>query len=125
MSWDAYTDQLKQQGCEHAAIVGLDGNPWTTQSPNFIITQAEALKIIQGYQDQSNFQASGIILGGEKFMFLRLDGQCIAGKKGSRPIAIRKINTALVIGVGSESTQPGTLRTAVEKQGDYLSSLNY
>ena len=72
--------------------------------------------------------ANGITLNGEKFAFLRVEGDQLLGKGKSEakaPLCVHKTNQALVIAVGTQTAQAGQLNMAVGRLGEYLSSQNY
>lgn len=125
--WDAYRDNLLAgRNCSDAAIIGLDGNIWTSSPGLAAITPAQAKAIVGGFTNGSSLQASGIHLGQTKFMFLQSDDQQIQGKKGStQGVSIAKCNQCVVIGVYGDGMQAGNCRKSVEQIADYLKQSNY
>jgi len=125
--WDAYRDNLLAgKNCSEAAIVGVDGNVWTT-SPGLAtlnVTQAKAL--ITGFTNGTGLQSGGILLGNTKFMYLQSDKDQIQGKKGSESgVSIALCKQCLVIGIYGDGMQAGNCRKAVEAIADYLKNSGY
>ena len=68
--------------------------------------------------------ASGIKLGGEKYMYISSTDCLLRGKKGTGGLHAAKSKTTLVIGIYNDSIQPGQATIVVEKMADYLSDNN-
>ena len=86
----AYVDNLKATGqCEDGCIIGLDGTAWTG---GLAITAEEGAAIVAGFDDASGLRASGIMVAGKKFMYLRNDEEMMVGKQGQGGICIFKTN---------------------------------
>lgn len=138
MSWDSYIDNLVAQTkdgqgvahCDKAAIIGLDGSPWTTAAhANALKFQgAEASKIGSAMKsgDFSGFQSSGIFIEGIKYQFLREEDKTLvlAKKKDNGAITIQKSKTAIVIGHTKEGCQQGNVNKGVGVIAEYLESMN-
>jgi len=125
MSWDSYIkDQLLAGNCHKGAICGLDGSIWAV-SEGWGVQAAEAKTLAGGFKDQSVLQAKGIVIAGEKYMFIRADDQVIIGKKGTNGVHITKTLQAMIIGYYEQPVQPGQCAITVEALGDYLKSVNY
>ena len=60
----------------------------------FQINRGEVDKILGGMNDPSSFQASGLMCGGTKYMYLSGDGKVARGKKGTGGVHISKSNTS-------------------------------
>ena len=126
MSWQAYVDNnlVGAKKVTSGAIAGFDGSIWA-KSPSLNISAQEAKNLYAGYSNPSTFQASGIVVGGVKYMFLRVDGESLIGKKGQGGIHISKTNKALIIGVYEPPLLPTDASTGVEKIADYLRGTGY
>lgn len=107
-----------------AAVVGNEGGVWTT-SPGFDVTVAEIKTIISGFSNANGLQASGVTVGGTKYMFLQSDDNQIQGKKGATGVSIAKAGKCLIIGVYGDGQQPGNCRANVERIRDYLVTAGY
>merc|ERR1711892_1525506 len=71
----------------------------STDSANY----TELVAIHALYADPSAGYAGGFTLNGEKYTFLRIEGDQLLGKskgEGKNPVCIHKTNQALVIAVG-------------------------
>ncbi|XP_063606947.1 profilin-like [Penaeus indicus] len=125
MSWDQYVSkQLVESGnVKMGAICGLDGSVWAA-SPDLKITQEEVKTIATNF-GTDNFNTSGVVLSGERFVFLRAEEGNLRAKKGKKFLHITKTNTALIMGISEEPIQPGCCTCTVEALGDYLKGLNY
>ena len=126
MSWQTYVDQnlVGAKKVTTGAIAGFDGSIWA-RSPTLNITAQEAKNIYAGYSNPSTFQASGIVVAGVKYMFLRVEGDSLIGKKGQGGVHIAKTNKALIIGVYDAPILPTDASTGVEKIADYLKGTGY
>lgn len=124
-SWQQYIDQslLGTGTVAQAAIHGLDGNPWAT-SNGFSVSVVEASKLITGFNTPDGLY-SGVVLAGEKFMFLRATEDEIQLKKGGEKGAtISKSGKCMIIGVYDTNAgveqNAGKCSTTVGKLKDYL-----
>lgn len=131
MSWDSYIDNLLGHGgghCDMACIIGIDGSKWTTDShaAALKITAAEAATVgrAMGSGDMAPFQASGIVVAGTKYQFLRGDeGIALGKKKDQGAITLQKSKTAVVLGHTKEGGSQGNVNKAVGVIAEYLESL--
>lgn len=131
MSWDSYIDNLighTVDNCDKACIIGLDGSKWTTDAhaKSIKISGAEAATIGRVFQsgDFSPLQASGIMMEGLKYQFLRGEENLILGKKKDNgAITMQKTKTAIVIGHTKEGGAAGNTNKGVAVIADYLESL--
>jgi len=86
MSWQSYVDDhlIASGAVTKAAIVGVGGETWAT-SAGFSVSDTEAKALVTGFTDASGLQAGGIMVGGEKYMFIKCEsGKEIIGKKVRR-----------------------------------------
>lgn len=67
----------------HAAILGQDGGVWAS-SPDFPEpSEEEVAAIMKGFDDAAALAATGLRIGGEKYMVVAGEpGEAIRGKKG-------------------------------------------
>jgi len=126
MSWSSYiSDQLVGSGnVTKAAIHGLDGNCWAS-SDTLKVTPEEVLKMVNGFSNQDELRASGLMIGGTKFFFLSAADGVLRGKKGTQGCHICKTNTGVIIAIYEEPIQPGQCANTVESLADYLKGVNY
>jgi len=134
MSWDGYIDSVlggAKGNADQACIIGLNGGPWTTAGHgcniNLQPTEAQTIAAAMNSGDYSTFQASGILIGGQKYRFLRGDTEegLVLGKlKENGAITIQKSETAIVIAHTAEGKQQGESNTGVKGVVDYLKGLN-
>lgn len=125
MSWDSYRDTITNSGAaKMAAVVGLEGGVWSATA-GLNVTVEEIRVLIGGLTNPSTFQSSGVVVGGEKYMYLQSDDNQIQGKKGSSGISVAKAGKCLIIGVYGDGQQPGNCRTQVERIRDYLVTSGY
>lgn len=131
MSWDSYIDNLLGHTAGHAdkaCIIGKDGSMWTTnkEANALKITAAEAATIGNAFRimDFSSFQASGVLLEGVKYQFLRGEENIVLGKKKDLgAITLQSSKTAVVIGHTKEGGSQGNTNKGVSVIADYLESL--
>jgi len=134
MSWDGYIDSTLGGAKGHAdkaCIIGLNGGPWTTSAHacniNLVGTEAQVIAGAMNSGDYTTFQSNGILIGGEKYRFLRGDAEegLVLGKlKDNGAITIQKSETAVVIGHTAEGKQQGETNTGVKTIVDYLKGMN-
>jgi len=130
-SWDAYIDILishTKGHCDQAAIIGIDGSVWTSNShPKILIVSAsEAVKIGNVFKsgDFTEFQVNGIRVGGEKYRFIRGYDNIALGKlKDLGSISLQSSKSAVVIGHTKEGGSQGYTNRGVAVIADYLESL--
>jgi len=138
MSWDSYIDNLLAQTkdasgqthCDKACIIGLDGSPWTTTGHANAIKLAggEGAKIGACFKSKnfSEMMASGVLIEGTKYQFLREEeGKFVLGKKKDMgAVTLQSSKTAVVIGHTKEGCQQGNTNKGVSVIAEYLESLN-
>lgn len=125
MSWDSYRDTLTASGHVHkAAIVGVEGGVWTKHA-DFDISQDEIKNLNAAFANPSQLREKGVIVAGQKYMYLQSDDQQIQGKKGATGISVAKATKCLIIGTYTDGQQAGNCRTNVERIRDYLVTSGY
>lgn len=109
-SWAPYLELLKKdksQGVKAAAIYGLDGAKWAAS------TEAKAGEIAAlavGMKDNAKFQASGIVFGGVKYMYLTARSPTgVIGRKGPNSILLRTTNKAIIIVITHDGVNPANI----------------
>jgi len=123
--WDAWINPLVEaKACKSVGIYGHDGSPWA-QSKGFSVSAQEVKTILQGIGKPDAFAASGVMVAGTKYMFLRAQDNYVFGKKGASGSGAYKTPKALIIGVYDENTQAGTFNAALGKQADALANAGY
>lgn len=132
MSWQAWADNMVQQGAFYCGIHGRDGNPWAACNMNLQQSEAAKLEEIIRKNDQSVY-GSGVTLNGHKWTVVRLEedtntlvikGKEDANKESTMTICLTK--GALVFGANKDSTHSGNqIRSVVEATRTNLSNLGY
>ena len=110
--------------CNHAAIIGHDGNTWAT-SAGFAVAPAEGKAIVAGFANSQPLAASGVKVAGVKYMFLRCDGRTILGKKGTSGVHCVKTGKAVLVVVYDQPITAGQCSVVVEKLADYLIGVGF
>eukprot|EP00179_Madagascaria_erythrocladioides_P004539 CAMPEP_0198310286 /NCGR_PEP_ID=MMETSP1450-20131203/2407_1 /TAXON_ID=753684 ORGANISM="Madagascaria erythrocladiodes, Strain CCMP3234" /NCGR_SAMPLE_ID=MMETSP1450 /ASSEMBLY_ACC=CAM_ASM_001115 /LENGTH=125 /DNA_ID=CAMNT_0044013103 /DNA_START=72 /DNA_END=449 /DNA_ORIENTATION=- len=125
MSWQDYvsTNLVGSGMCKKAAIIGLDGGMWADGGSGLQGTEGAAVAKL--FQDPGSAFASGIRVGGTKYLCIKADERSIYGKKGAGGVVCVKTNMAVLIGIYDETVQPGQCTATVEKLADYLLENNY
>ena len=123
MSWQAYVDDnlLASGSVTAAGIYDLQGNPWA-YSAGFAAQIAE-VAAISGHlhADASGLAATGLVIAGVKYMFVRGEtGEMVVGKKGNEGVVVYKCNTCLVVAYHNDKIQPGACNMTVGKLVDFL-----
>merc|ERR1712142_526414 len=126
MSWDKYvSDQLLATGyVQKGAICGLDGSVWSV-SEGWGVQGPEITSLANAFKDPSPLHQKGIVIAGEKYMFLSATDEVLRGKKQANGVHIAKTNTAMIIGYYADPVKPGQCANAVESLSDYLKGVNY
>mmetsp|Transcript_3397 Transcript_3397/g.8832 ORF Transcript_3397/g.8832 Transcript_3397/m.8832 type:complete len:129 (+) Transcript_3397:75-461(+) len=123
MSWQAYVDDhLVGSGTvSQAAIIGVGAyDTWAT-SPGFTVSTEEAKALIDGLKNTDSFASNGIILNGQKYMYIKSDGgKEVHGKKGATGCSAFKGNTFVIVCVHDDTIQPGQCSATGGKLADYL-----
>eukprot|EP00997_Jenningsia_sp_PLL12_P009165 NODE_6078_length_532_cov_174.248447_g5323_i0.p1 GENE.NODE_6078_length_532_cov_174.248447_g5323_i0~~NODE_6078_length_532_cov_174.248447_g5323_i0.p1 ORF type:complete len:128 (-),score=15.00 NODE_6078_length_532_cov_174.248447_g5323_i0:80-463(-) len=127
MSWQTYVDSnlLGSGACTQGALLSIaDGSVWAT-SAGFAISPEEGKNIVAGIKDPSKFQASGIVMGGQKYFATKADANLAYGKLGSGGCCLAGSAQAITIGVYGEGIPPPSCNKAVEDVRDYLAGVGY
>ena len=78
-----------------------------------------------GFDDASALRASGIILAGKKFMYLRNDEEMMCGKAGQGGVTIFKTGQAIIMGTYNQDMTSAMNTKEVGKMADYLKEVGY
>jgi len=126
MSWQSYVDnQLMGSGMvEKAIIAGHDGTIWA-KSDNINPSTDELNKLSSSFSDQSALTMSGLVIGGEKFIYLSGSDRVVRCKKGKSGLHAMKTQQAVLVAVFTEPVQHPHVASIVESLGDYLIGLQY
>merc|ERR1712060_99272 len=132
MSWQEYVDgqlmcQLPNGGqLNGAAIVGKDGGIWGYRGEHCrLITKPEVDALLAGFNDPGALAATGIKIGGTKYLSIGGDpGEVVRGKKGATGCTVKICNTCIVIGTYDEGVQHADCNLVVENLAEYLKSNN-
>jgi len=107
-----------------AVIAGLDGTVWA-KSANIEPSKEELSKISGAFPDQSKLAEGGVMMGGEKFIYLSGNDKVIRCKKGKSGLHAVKTIQAVLVAVYEEPVQANQVAKVVEDLGDYLVSVSY
>jgi len=121
MSWQSYVDvQIMGSGLvEKAIIAGQDGTVWA-KSNNINPSTEELKKLADSFSDQGPLTVSGLVLGGDKYVYLSGTERVIRCKKGKNGIHAMKTCQAVLIAVFVEPVQHPQVANIVEGLGEYL-----
>ena len=126
MSWQQYVDSnlVGTKKVSQGAIFGLDGSVWAKSST--LNTNAnEGKAIANGFGNPNGFAATGIVVGGVKYMFLRAQDNVVIGKKGQSGVHIAKTVKAIIVGIYDQPIVPSETAVVVEKLADYLKGVGF
>jgi len=117
--WDQYVTNLTSQGVTQAGIFGADGSRWAA-SPNFPTINNLREELPRAFSSQP----VGILVNGEKYIFIRNQGNFVVFRKGADGMVIMKLNQAYIISIGVNQ-KPEMLVGATNKIGEYLKNCGY
>ncbi|CAJ0574907.1 unnamed protein product, partial [Mesorhabditis spiculigera] len=128
--WDSYINSLTEASpcIERAAIVGVDGSVWarTEGDKQFAATEAELKTLVTGFNAPEKVPARGADLEQIHYVVPRADEAVIFGKRDKTGFFAAKSQKAVLIAIyKGDSAEGSTVRTAVEKLAEYLSSTGY
>ncbi|KAN0082524.1 Profilin [Tylopilus felleus] len=147
MSWQVYVDSnlLGTGKVQKAAILGQKGGVWA-KSHGYELSLDEQKAILSAFDNPETTQASGIRLGGQKFITLQCNKDHIYGKKGASTsrsatavfvadasfstfqadgCVLVKTKQAILVTEYAPPTQAPESTSIVEGLGDYLKGVNY
>lgn len=117
--WDQYVANLISQGITHAGIFGADGSRWAA-SPNFPTINNLKDELPKAFSSQP----AGLMVGGEKYIFIRNEDNFAVFRRGADGMIIVKLNQAYIISIGINQ-KPEMLVGATNKMGEYLKNCGY
>jgi len=117
--WDQYVTNLTLQGISHAGIFGADGSRWAASGnfPNIDNLRDELARAFSS-------QPQGILVNGEKYIFIRNQDNFAVFRKGADGMVIVKLNQAYIVSIGVNQ-KPEMLVGATSKIGEYLKNCGY
>lgn len=123
MSWQQYVDTyLTGSGkVSEAGIISAagDGSIWA-RSPHFQLSPEEAQRLAASFADTGQAAASGVHVGGRKYMFLRGDDDAVYAKEHDDGVVAMKTRSTIIVAQYTKGTLPGECATAVGRIADYL-----
>jgi len=126
MSWQSYVDNqlMGTNLIQKAIIAGHDGTLWA-KSDNIEPSPEELGKLSDSFDDQGPLGMSGVVIGGEKFVYLSGTDRVIRCKKGKSGLHAMKTQQAVLVAIFNEPVQHPQVANVVESLGDYLIGLQY
>jgi len=126
MSWQSYVDNqlMGTNLVQKAIIAGHDGTIWA-KSNNVEPSTEELSKLSDCFNDQNPLTVSGLVIGGEKYVYLSGTDRIIRCKKGKSGLHAMKTQQAVLVAIFTEPVQHPQVATVVETLGDYLIGLQY
>ena len=112
---------------QRAGIAGLPPAcaGWLPQRRSTSNAARCCLLAVAGFDDASGLRASGIMVAGKKYMYLRNDEEMMCGKQGQGGICIFKTGQALIMGTYNQDMSPANNTKEVGKMADYLKEVGY
>ncbi|KAJ5301603.1 hypothetical protein PENANT_c002G05842 [Penicillium antarcticum] len=122
--WQGYVDSsLMGSGqFDKAGILAADFSGLEAASPGFTLSQEEINSLISAYTSSDNAFASGISVGGEKFVCIKADERSVYGKKGKEGVIIVRASACTMIAHHGESVQTPNAAKVVEDLVDYINN---
>jgi len=124
-SWQAHAAKIKKDpNVKDAGLYGLDGATWW--NGDLKVTHDEIKALVAGWKDTTKFQASGIVVGGVKYMFLSKRDEVkgadakhsicsqIIGRKGPNSVLLISSTKGLIITVTKDGANPANVVTNEE-----------
>ncbi|KAF7587294.1 hypothetical protein BBP40_007425 [Aspergillus hancockii] len=105
---------------DKAGILSHDLSGVEASSPGFTISPQELSELAAGFANSDNVMASGVHIGGEKFVAIRADDRSIYAKKGKEGIVIVKAKSCVMVAHHPENVQTPNAATVVENLVDYI-----
>jgi len=126
MSWQSYVDnQLMGAGLVKKAIIaGHDGTIWA-KSDNIEPCTEELSKLSNSFSDQEPLTMSGLVIGGDKYVYLSGTDRVVRCKKDKNGLHAMKTEQAVLVAIFTEPVQHPQVASVVESLGDYLISVGY
>jgi len=122
VSWQAYANIVKKDpNVKDAGIYGLDESTWW--NGDLKVTRDEIKNLVGGWKDSSKFQASGILVGGVKYMFLSVrqavpnadpkKAICaqVIGRKGPASVLLVQSGKSIIVTITKDGANPANVTT--------------
>lgn len=121
MSWQSYVDQnlLGSGQLRRAAIIGLGEGQTLADSGDFL-KDLEGKNVVALFRSPNDVFATGVTVGGVKYIGVKADDRSIHGKKGATGVALARTGETIVIGYYDEQQQPGNAALIVEQLATHL-----
>merc|ERR1712014_280098 len=68
----------------------------------------------------SPLAATGVVIAGTKYQFIRGEEDYVIAKKGSEGVVVQKCKTCLIVAYHSDKVQSNACNTVVAKLADFL-----
>ena len=117
--WDQYITNLTSQGITHAGIFGADGSRWAA-SPNFPNIDNIKDELPKAFSSSP----SGILVNGEKYIFIRSAENFAILRKSADGMVVVKLNQAYIVSIGVNQ-KPEMIIGATSKMGEYLKNCGF
>jgi len=126
MSWQSYVDNQLMGGglVQKAIIAGHDGTIWA-KSNNIEPSPEELSKLCESFNDQGPLTMSGLVIGGDKYVYLSGTDRVIRCKKAKNGLHAMKTQQAVLVAIFTEPVQHPQVAGVVENLGEYLIGLQY
>ena len=72
---------------------------WYFQSADFNLTSDEVKNLLSGYDDSSKLYSAGLVLEGQKYLYLSGDDVVKRGKQGKGGVNIMKTKQTLLVSI--------------------------
>jgi len=124
--WKPYIDLvLKGDGVKAASIHGQDGAKWASSSDDIKLTADEVKALVAGVKDTSKFTASGVVISGVKYMFLRSmdDGEgknTVVARKGPTTALITLSKKAIIVALTKDGANPANITSHTFVRDDLM-----
>jgi hypothetical protein len=112
--------------CEGGYIFGLDGTQWAQSGTAKSIQAGEVSALVSGIKGGAGtLGGTGLKLGGEKYMFLGLEGNVARGKKGANSLVVILNNQCVIVATGGDAHQLAVVNKAATDLSARLASSGY
>jgi len=127
MSWQGYVDSslIGTGKIDKAAIFSGPGDSVWAVSPGFSAKPEEIQALVKGFNDAGPLYASGLHIGGIKYMCIKADDRSIYGRKDKEGICCVKTKQAILVAHYPDGVQSGEAAKVVEALADYLIGVGY
>ncbi|PYI03096.1 Profilin/allergen [Aspergillus sclerotiicarbonarius CBS 121057] len=122
--WQGYVDSslMGSRQFDKAGILSHDFSGLEAGSPGFTISPTELQGLASAFANSDSAWASGITVGGEKFVTIKADDRSLYGKKGKEGIVVVKAVSCVMVAHHAENVQTTNAATVVENLVDYINN---